>query len=61
MSIIPSLAAPCGESLSGRDQLKSARISGKGRVRVSGTCKDLVEKVESEPWIQCAASCEPLP
>jgi hypothetical protein len=37
MSIIPSLAASCGESWSGRDQLGSARISGMGGVRIPGT------------------------
>jgi len=37
MSIIPSLAVTSGESWSGRDQLGSARISGKGGVRISGT------------------------
>jgi hypothetical protein len=37
MSIIPSLAAWCSESVSRRGQLRAARLSGKGAVRIYGT------------------------
>ena len=37
MSIIPSLAARCSECVSRRGQLRAARISGKGAVRIYGT------------------------
>jgi hypothetical protein len=45
MSIIPSLAASNGEFSSGRDQLGSARISGTGGVRISGTRTPLAAAV----------------
>jgi len=48
MSIIPSLAAFCGESCLGRDQLTGARISGTGGVRISGTHKVTLNAAEVE-------------
>jgi len=49
MSIIPSLAAWCSECVSRRGQLRAARISGRGAVRIYGTrTRQLTAIIERE-------------